>query len=153
MTKKWDIRFLRLASEVASWSKDPSTQVGCVIVRPDKTVASLGFNGFPRQIPDELELLENREEKYKRIIHSEINAIIAAREPLNGYTIYTYPFPPCGGCAGAFTQAGITRLVAVRPTEDQRARWGDSLDFAKTEILDKAGVEVLYYDEAEFGFV
>jgi hypothetical protein len=36
MADKWDRRFLGLAAEVAGWSKDPSTQVGAVIVRPDR---------------------------------------------------------------------------------------------------------------------
>jgi len=32
---KWDARFLDLAIYVADWSKDPSTKVGAVLVRPD----------------------------------------------------------------------------------------------------------------------
>ena len=147
--KKWDLRFLRLAREVSTWSKDPSTQVGCVIVRPDKTVASLGYNGFPKSVPDDPELLANREAKYKIIIHSEINAIIAALEPLEGYTIYTYPFPPCSNCASAFVQAGIARAVAIRPTEEQYERWGESLDFAVSQILNKANVPITYYDASQ----
>ena len=43
---KWDVRFLKLAHEVASWSKDPSTKVGCVLVK-GKKVVSLGYNGLP----------------------------------------------------------------------------------------------------------
>jgi deoxycytidylate deaminase len=35
------------------WSKDPSTKVGAVIVRPDLTVASIGYNGFPRGMSDD----------------------------------------------------------------------------------------------------
>ena len=30
---KWDIRYLKLSQEVAQWPKDPSTKVGCVIIR------------------------------------------------------------------------------------------------------------------------
>ena len=49
--EKWDRRFLRLAREVASWSKDPSTKVGAVLVDPlDNTIVSLGYNGFPRRV-------------------------------------------------------------------------------------------------------
>ena len=46
---KWDVRFLRLAHEVAKWSKDPSTKVGCILVK-DKKVISMGYNGFPAGI-------------------------------------------------------------------------------------------------------
>lgn len=48
MLSKWDERFIELARLVATWSKDPSTKVGAVIVRPYRTVASVGFNGFAR---------------------------------------------------------------------------------------------------------
>lgn len=46
--EKWDARFLDLAVFIGDWSKDPSTKVGAVLVRPDRTIAGLGFNGFPR---------------------------------------------------------------------------------------------------------
>ena len=49
---KWDERFLELAKQIASWSKDPSTQVGCVVVGPDREIRSTGFNGLPRGIED-----------------------------------------------------------------------------------------------------
>ena len=32
---KWHGRFLDLAALISTWSKDPSTKVGAVIVRPD----------------------------------------------------------------------------------------------------------------------
>ena len=49
---KWDERYLALAAEIATWSKDPSTQVGAVTVGSKKEVLSQGFNGFPRGIND-----------------------------------------------------------------------------------------------------
>ena len=51
-TELWDDRFLSLAALVAGWSKDPSTQVGCVIVDPDRRVRGMGYNGFPAGIAD-----------------------------------------------------------------------------------------------------
>ena len=53
---KWDVRFLKLAHEVASWSKDPSTKVGCVLVK-GKKVISVGYNGLPMGIEDSIERL------------------------------------------------------------------------------------------------
>ena len=64
---KWDSRFLELAKLVSTWSKDPSTKTGAVIVRPDRSVASIGFNGFPVKMSDHQELYDNREEKYSRL--------------------------------------------------------------------------------------
>lgn len=92
---KWDKRFLEMAKMVSSWSKDPSTQVGAVIVRPDKSVCSVGFNGFPQRMDDLPGLYAIREEKYSRIIHAEINALNFANEKMAGYTLYTYPFLTC----------------------------------------------------------
>ena len=45
--EKWHRRFLRLAAEIAEFSKDPSTKVGCILVR-DRRIISTGYNGFPR---------------------------------------------------------------------------------------------------------
>lgn len=129
--EKWDRRFLELAKLVSTWSKDPSTQTGAVIVRPNKTVASIGFNGFPQKMPDRKEWYKNREDKYSRIIHCEMNALLFCREPVNGYTLYTYPFSSCDRCFVHMAQAGITRFVFPPPSRDQRDRWGTA--FAKVE--------------------
>lgn len=123
MPDKWDLRFLEMAKLVASWSKDPSTQTGAVIVRPDKTVASLGYNGFARGCLDDKELYENREVKYSRIIHCEMNAILSSRESLKGYTLYTYPFLTCDRCAVHVIQAGLKRVVAPICPSHLLERW------------------------------
>ena len=69
MVNKWDFRFLDMAKLVASWSKDPSTQTGAVIVAPRKNIIGVGFNGFPRGMYDSPERLNDRPEKYSRTIH------------------------------------------------------------------------------------
>jgi dCMP deaminase len=127
LSEKWDERFLRLAEHISTWSKDPSTAVGSVIVRPDKTIASLGFNGLPRLVEDSHDRLYDRDIKLKCIIHSELNAILNAKEPLDGFTIYVFPFHPCAACASAVIQSGITRVVA--PISDV-ARWTASFELA-----------------------
>ncbi len=137
---KWDVRFLRMAREVGSWSKDPSTKVGAVIVRPDRSIASLGFNGFPRGVEDDSRL-EDRALKYELIVHGEINAIVHAREPLIGYTLYTWPFMPCSRCSAIVIQAGIKRVVTVEPTDEQTARWASSFKLSEGLLLE-AGVEL-----------
>ena len=128
MEFKWDTRFLDLAQVVSKWSKDPSTQVGAVIVAPDKSVISLGYNGFPRKMEDKLELLSNREEKLSRIVHAEINALITAKQDVTGCTLYTYPFMCCDRCAVQMIQAGITTFVYTKATEEQCKRWQPAFD-------------------------
>jgi len=109
---KWDVRFLDLARNVSHWSKDPSTQTGAVLVRPDRTVASIGFNGFPRGMQDMKVFYDNREAKYRRIVHCEMNAILSCRDQnLSGFTLYIWPFGPCERCSTSIIQSGITRVV------------------------------------------
>lgn len=125
---KWDLRYLGLATLVAGWSKDPSTQTGAVITRPDRSLASIGFNGFPQKMRDDPALYLNREEKYSRIVHCEVNALRYVREPVDGYTLYTYPFISCDRCFVHMAQAGIVRFVAPCATAEQLTRWGPAFD-------------------------
>jgi len=50
--EKWDRRFLELAKLASTWSKDPSTQVGAVVVNWDKQQEFIGYNGFPSGVED-----------------------------------------------------------------------------------------------------
>jgi dCMP deaminase len=131
----WDHYFIDIAESVAYASKDPSTKVGAVIVRPDRTVASLGYNGFPRGIMDAPERLADRPTKYSLVVHAEPNAILSAREPVRGYDIYTTLFT-CSDCAKLIIQAGIKRVVSPIYDID---RWEKSLALSK-RLFDEAGV-------------
>jgi len=132
---KWEERFLLMAKQVSAWSKDPSTQVGAVVVR-DRKVLGLGYNGFPRGIEDLPRLLADREEKYRRVVHAEINAILTA-----GYVedaeMYLWPCLPCSQCTGAIIQAGISRIVAPETPAALEARWNFGLT---RQLLAEAGV-------------
>lgn len=132
----WDERFMRLAQEIASWSKDPRTKVGCVVVRPDRTIAATGFNGLPRGMDDSAHVLNNRPLKHKLVLHAEENAILSSREPLLGYTLYSTVLP-CSQCACRIIQAGITRVVAPGAPEGSN----ELLDYEMTvRILNQCGV-------------
>ena len=136
----WDGRFLGLAAHIAGWSKDPSTQVGCVIVGPDREVRSTGFNGLPRGIADTRERLEDRELKYLLICHAEENAIMHAARigiSLKGCTVYV-TWPPCTRCARSLIQAGVSEVVY--PTSAKvPERWAEDFTLA-SEMLAEAGV-------------
>ena len=139
---KWQRRFLNLAGVVSSWSRDPSTKCGAVIVRPDKTICSVGFNGFPRGVPDDEKMLDNREERLYRTIHAEANAIISAKDTsLAGYGIFIYPMMPCANCSALIIQSGITYVVYQENNDPRmRERWEDSHDRSKRMFKD-SGVE------------
>lgn len=141
MDNKWDLRFLELAKLVSTWSKDPSTQVGAVIVRDDRSVVSLGFNGFPKDMEDREEWYSNREEKYSRIVHGEINALIQAETSVKECTLYTYPFIPCDRCVIQMIQAGIVRIIAPKPSEDALSRWATAFQKTK-DYCEDCGIEL-----------
>jgi deoxycytidylate deaminase len=56
-----------MAQLVATWSRDPSTKVGAVIVTPENVVVSVGYNGFAQRMPDVKSHYTDREAKYSRI--------------------------------------------------------------------------------------
>lgn len=136
---KWDVRFLRLAHEVAKWSKDPSTKVGCILVK-DKKVISMGYNGFPAGISDDLSRLEDRSTKYEMTVHAEVNAVTnAALHGLStaGSTAYV-TFSPCSRCAAVLVNAGISTVV-ISAHSIIPDRWLDNFRLA-AELLNEAGV-------------
>ena len=131
MSNKWDKRFLEMAKVVSTWSKDPSTKVGTVAVR-NRTVIAQGYNGFPRGIKDD-NRYNDREIKYKFIVHSEMNAIYNAAQngvSLEGSTIYAYGLPICHECAKGLIQVGVARVVS--PIHDVPQHWKISCGMTKT---------------------
>lgn len=141
---KWDRRFLELACTVGKWSKDPSTRVGAVIANT-RRVVSLGFNGFPAGVNDLDERYANRDVKYKMVVHAEANAIISAREPLSGCTLFVSA-PPCATCAGKIIQTGITKVFYVASSTDFHDRWKQDLDTASI-MFQEAGVTSFKLEE------
>jgi dCMP deaminase len=142
----WDVRFLRIAEEVSSWSKDPGTKVGCALVL-DKRILSVGFNGFPQNLSDSLELYENRDYKLAVTVHAEANAILNAAKNgarTEGATAYV-TFPPCSQCAAALIQAGVSKVICPDP-DLAPERWRTSFKMGN-RMLHSAGVEIRYYSE------
>jgi|SRR6185437_1568547 len=141
----WDSRFLGLAQHVAGWSKDPSTKCGAVIADNRNVIASLGFNGFPRGVPDRPQHLNDRDEKYLRVIHAEENAILFSRQITLGCTIYTWPVSPCNRCASLIIQSGIGRVCYPEPNSEMQLsyykRWHRET-LAMLEMLKDAGVVI-----------
>lgn len=143
MDEKWDRRFLELAKHISSWSKDPSTKVGAVLVNPDtKIVVGIGYNGFARGVADIDRRLEDRDTKYKFVVHAEVNAILMAGERARGATIYTWPpfgSPDiCHDCCKIAIQAGVKEVVGYE-TAQEKEHWKDSMNISKA-MCEEAGV-------------
>ena len=146
MLNKWDKRFIKVAKEVSSWSKDPSKKIGCIAVKDRRTIAT-GFNGFPRGISDIQERLEDRDLKYRYVVHAEMNCIYNASYhgvSLDGSTFYIYGLPVCSECAKGIIQVGAKRVVWKAIADEIPTRWLDS-NMLTEEMFIEAGVE---YDRA-----
>lgn len=143
--EKWHVRFLRLAQEVSSWSIDPSTKVGCVLVK-NKRVVSTGYNGFPKNISDSFDRLMDRDQKYEITVHAEVNAVTTAA--LHGVStdgcIAYVTFSPCSRCASVLINAGITS-VYVSGGSIIPDRWLENFIVA-SKLLAEAGVHYSVLD-------
>lgn len=150
MSDRWDRHFLDRCVLNARMSKDPRTQVGAIIIGPDREQRADGFNGFPRGIADTIERLNDRDVKMRLIVHAERNAICnAARIGVSvlGCTLYLaatdesgmiWGGPPCTACAIELIQAGIATIVSY-PIKAIPSRWHDDLAYARL-IFSEAGV-------------
>lgn len=139
MNNKWDLYFLNISKQAANMSKDPSTKVGSVIFDSNNRIISTGYNGFPKGIEDTEERLNNREIKYKLVIHAEQNSILFACRDLSGCSIAVWPFQPCSKCAGIIIQSGIKRVIAPNASEDVLSRWKEDLELS-TQLFKEADV-------------
>lgn len=138
---RWENRWIAAAAENASFSKDPSTKVGVVIVGPcGKRRVSEGYNGMPKKICDHTERLENRGFKYPATIHAELNAILFARKDLRFHQLFTTA-PPCSACAMAIIQVGITKVVWSYPTQGLWKRWKNEIIFGRA-LMEEAEIRM-----------
>jgi len=143
---KWDERFVRLAREVATWSKDPSRKIGCVAVK-NRRVLATGYNGLPKGIPDSPDILENRELKYKLVVHGEMNCIYNAAAngaSLEGSTVYVTTLPVCSDCAKGLIQSGVSRVVMAAELPIPQ-KWIESFELTKT-MFNQCGIDYSFID-------
>jgi dCMP deaminase len=137
----WDARYLDLAENVSSWSKDPSRKIGAVAVGSKGQILSQGYNGFPRGIDDSIERYNDKETKYRYVVHAEMNVVYNATYngiSLDGATLYVTGLPVCSECAKGIIQTGVKRVV-MRAT-DVPEKW--FVSFATTaKMFNEAGIE------------
>jgi dCMP deaminase len=141
LSSNWDTRYLALAWHFGTWSKDPSRQIGAVAIGPKGEIIAQGYNGFPRGIEDTDERYEVREEKYKYVVHAEMNCIYNAASngvSLKDSTVYVHGLPACSECAKGLIQVGVKRVMAF--SKDTPERWIESNKLTE-ELFEEAGIE------------
>ena len=144
LSEKWTSRLLRMAKDIASWSKDESTKVGAVITTSDGSPISWGFNGMPMGVDDDVPERNVRPYKYKWMAHAERNAMdLASRADLSGCVMFV-TFSPCTNCAQSIIQRKIkTVVVDSNFTADKMPdRWKEDMSVA-AEMLTEAGVHII----------
>ena len=142
-TDKWIVRYLSLAREISTWSKDPSRQIGAVAVSAKGQVLATGYNGFPRGVFDTPERYNDRPTKHRFVVHAEMNCIFNATYngvSLDGATMYVWGLPMCSECAKGVAQVGIKKVFWAA-TQEIPPTWIESLTHTK-EILDECDVTI-----------
>ncbi|MCW5936436.1 MAG: cytidine/deoxycytidylate deaminase family protein [Fimbriimonadaceae bacterium] len=140
----WDTYFIQIAHLVKSRATCPRRQVGAVIVR-DRRILATGYNGAPRGLPHcppggpDHDWPEGcmRAGHCIRSLHAEQNALLQAAMigvACQGATIYV-TCQPCNTCAKMLINAGLDRVVFE----------GDYPDDFALELFRLAGTEVYRY--------
>lgn len=138
----WDEYFMRIAMLAATRSTCLRRQVGAVIVK-DKRVLATGYNGSPAGLKhcldigclrDELGIPSGERHELCRAIHAEQNAIVQAATSgtsIEGATLYCTT-SPCVLCAKVLINSGIKEIYAGEGYPDELSR----------QMLDEAGIQV-----------
>ena len=138
----WDEYFLKIAGLVAERSTCLRRQVGAVLVR-DKRILATGYNGVPHGVKhcDEVGCIRQKKGMKSgthievcRGIHAEQNAIVQAATSgvnISGSLLYC-THEPCITCTKILINSGIREFRVSEPYPDAFAR----------KMLKEAGVKV-----------
>jgi dCMP deaminase len=102
----WEEYALLLAKTASLRSRDPWKKVGACALRYDKSVCALGYNGEPRGIEIDW---SNRDERRKRVIHAEVNALAYCKP--NEVWLLASTLLPCRSCMQIIGAYGIRKVV------------------------------------------
>lgn len=142
----WDSLFMNMVYLVSMKSKDENTRVGAVIVGLDNEVRSVGYNGFPRGINDNVPERQQRPEKYYWFAHAECNSVYNAAlcgVAIKGCRMYTNGIP-CTGCAHAVINSGIKEVIVDKRWDDHN-QWKDQSE--RTLIMfNESGIKVRFWE-------
>lgn len=155
MRPTWDHYFMTLASLAARRSNCMRRQVGCVLVRLNRVIAT-GYNGTPRNVRNCSEggcpRCNNSAANAGGAalstclcIHAEENALLeAGRERVGEGAVLYCNTCPCLTCSIKIVQVGITEVVFGR---------GYYMDDATAKVFEEAGVKLRQFQAPEEGVV
>lgn len=142
----WDEYFMGTASFTAQRSKDPSRQVGAVIVDDENKIVACGYNGMPPGIDNDSGVWGKDTDnplfnKKYLVCHAEANALANATIKVKGCTIYITHFP-CNDCAKLLSINGIKKIVYAN---DYGVKKDINLKSISMKIIDATGIVVSPY--------
>jgi len=139
-------RYMGLAFWMASFSKDPDTQVGALIVSDENVPLGYGYNGPPSNFLDS-EVSWKRPEKYSFIRHAEKNAITHSSGPLEGATLYVTA-RPCTTCMLDIIAVKIKKVIyfPLKPDKDSSLCLNEETAKATEEKAKKGKVDLVEFD-------
>jgi dCMP deaminase len=135
----WDDYFFSIAEVVATRSKDPRTQVGAVLVdAKTHRIVSVGYNGFPVGASETEELWQSPE-KFKHVIHAEVNCLAHAPSSFNCRELTLYlPIWPCPICAQYIASHPDLDIAQIKVRSDyyHSERAAQILHDAQIEVIE-----------------
>jgi dCMP deaminase len=144
VSDKWQNRWIKLAHEVASWSKD-QVKVGAVLADSNRNPRGFGYNGMPRGLDDEQPDRLTKPKKNWYFEHAERNVLYAcARNGIrcDDCTMYVTHFPCCD-CTRAIIQSGIRSVVVDATCMDPNTyfyqKWSEQITESQI-MMTEAGV-------------
>jgi len=150
MDEKWQRRWLRLAHEVAGWSKD-QVQVGAVIFDDNRNPRGFGYNGIPRGLSDTDPSRLEKPLKNWYFEHAERNVIYSCAR--NGISCDDCTLAvthwPCADCTRAIIQSGIRSVIVdkacLNPNNYFYQKWQDQIAESQKMLLE-AGITTRVVD-------
>ena len=144
----WIEYFRGITHQIKLKSKDERTQIGALIVGPDREIVSSGYNSFPRGINDSVPQRQERPEKYYWFEHAERNAIYnAARIGVStkGCTMYLTCGIPCADCCRGIINSGIKEIY-IESSGGAKGELWDEHSKRSIQMFKEAGVKVNLYE-------
>lgn len=146
MRVSWDEYFMEITNVVATRSTCLRRQVGAVIVK-DRRIVATGYNGAPRGLAhcqevgclrEQQQVASGQRHELCRALHAEQNAIVQAA--VSGVSIadgvlYTNLFP-CVLCAKMLINSRISRIVYATDYPDELSH----------QLLEQAGIELVQHE-------
>jgi dCMP deaminase len=131
MRVTWEQYAIELAKVARCRSEDPYIKVGACALRHDNSIGGLGYNGPPPKVEIDW---SNRDERRKRVIHAEINALRYVRP--GECSLIAVTLLPCNDCLKTISSYGIKKVIYADVYERDKSSMSLAEEFGVKLIFD-----------------